>query len=147
MIPSELVPILIEQRDRLPPNPRTNLVAHVTRELEVDTPEHAAVAILQRRRRQVRDAPREHPDAVDRHVAAQRHIDLVAAAVPRLLDHGRRGAAERRVRREVVLVVRRRRQQRGPPRVGDVAPAGEVDTWVADGGDRAPAVVEVPGLV
>lgn len=112
----------------------------------MNAPEHATIPILQRRRGQVSDAPREDPDAVDRHVAAQLDVDLVAAAVPRLLDDGRRCAAEGRMRREVVLVVRRRRQQGGPRRVGDVAPAGEVDVWVADGGDGAPAVVEVSGL-
>lgn len=113
----------------------------------MNTPKHAAIAILNRRGRQVRDAPRDDPDRIDRHVTAQLDVDLVAAAVPRLLDDGRCGAAKGRVRGEVVLVVRRRSQQGRPRRVGDVAPAGEVDFWGADGGDWAPAVVEVPGLV
>lgn len=113
----------------------------------MNTPEHAAISILKRRRGQVRDAPRDDPDGVDRHVAAELDVDLVAAAVPRLLDDGRRGAAKGRVRGEVVLVVRRRSQQGRPRRVGDVAPAGEVDFWGADGGDWTPAVVEISRVV
>lgn len=85
MIFSECVLVLIKQHNRLRSNPRPNVISYITREPEVNATEHPAVTVFERRHRQVRDAPCDYSNDIDRHVAARRQISPVAAPVQRLL--------------------------------------------------------------
>jgi hypothetical protein len=101
----------------------------------------AAVPVVLCCSREARNAPRDHTDIVDSHIAAEIDINLVAT-VP-CPDYLRSGAAERRMRREIVLVIRCWVEERNPRRVRNVLPARKPDTRPMDGSDGAPGVVMI----
>lgn len=143
--PSELIPVLVKVSQSFLSNPEPYLIPYITCELEVDSPKDPTISVLICRSGQIRDASRDHTYIIDRHIAAQRHIDAISA-VPGLDDGGCR-TTESSMSGEVILVIWGWGQQGSPVRVRNVASASEVDLWIANCGYGAPAVVEIPGVM
>jgi hypothetical protein len=108
---SKLLPPLLKGIPSLFPNPPSNLIANITRILEVNTTKDPAISIVLHSFLDARSPPRD--DLLNaRHITAQLYVDLIAA-VPQA-DDSASSSAKRGVRAQVVLMVGRRVEERRP---------------------------------
>jgi hypothetical protein len=141
---SKFLPPLLKSIPSLFPNPPPNLIANITRILEVNTTKDPAVAIVLDSLLDARSPPGD--DLLNaRHITAQLYVNLITA-VPQADDRAS-SSAKSGVRAQVVLMVGRWVEERFPCRVCEAGVGRKVDGGiVVESGDWSPTIVVVFGV-